>query len=131
MPPSENHHDEVIHFRLLQSLTGSPEQSQRALAGFMGISLGKLNFCLRALIDKGWVKAGNFRRNPDKRQYAYLLTPEGVEAKARLTVRFLKRKMVEYDQLGREIEELRQALRAEGEGKTSSLWTPGEDQNID
>ncbi len=113
MPPAENHHDETIHFELLQSLIKSPEQSQRALAGSMGISLGKLNFCLRALIDKGWVKVDNFCRNTNKRQYGYLLTPEGVEAKARLTVRFLKRKMVEYDQLGLEIDELRQAVQAD------------------
>lgn len=113
MPPSENHHDETIHFELLQSLIKSPEQSQRALAVSVGISLGKLNFCLRALIDKGWVKVDNFCRNTNKRQYGYLLTPEGVEAKARLTVRFLKRKTAEYDQLGRQIDELRQAVQAD------------------
>ncbi len=75
MPPAKNHHDETIHFQLLQTLTGSPDQNQRVLAGSMGISLGKLNFCLRALIDKGWVKAGNFNRSTNKRQYGYLLTP--------------------------------------------------------
>jgi len=123
MPPAENHPDETIHFRLLQSLTKSPHQNQRALAGAMGISLGKLNFCLRALIDKGWVKVDNFRRNPDKRQYSYLLTPAGVEAKARLTVRFLRRKMAEYEELEKEIEELKKMIHSSG---INALGQPSE-----
>lgn len=112
MPPSETFQDETIHFQLLKELDQAPQQSQRALSSALGISLGKLNYCLRALVVKGWVKAGNFRRNPHKRRYAYLLTPEGIEAKARLTARFLQRKMAEYDRLGKEIEELRQAMQA-------------------
>ena len=112
MPPANHNHDEAIHLRLLQVLVASPGHSQRALAGSTGVSLGKLNFCLRALIDKGWVKAGNFRHNTNKRQYAYLLTPEGIDAKSRLAVLFLKRKMNEYDQLGREIEELQKEVQS-------------------
>jgi len=114
MPPVENHHDDVIHFRLLQSLAESAQQNQRTLADALGVSLGKLNFCLRALVDKGWVKVGNFRRHSNKRQYAYLLTPQGIDAKARLTVHFLRHKMAEYDRLEKEIAELRRVVEEEG-----------------
>ena len=88
--------------------------SQRELARETGVSLGKLNYALRALIDAGWVKAGNFSRNQDKFSYAYLLTPSGIEAKARLTRAFLARKLGEYDRLRAEIE----GLQAEvGDGR--------------
>lgn len=110
MPTVKNHQDEIIHLRLLQLLTGSPGQSQRALAGSTGVSLGKLNCCLRTLIDKGWVEITSFQHNANKRQCNYLLTPEGVDAKTRLAIYFLQRKLVEYDQLGREIEELRREV---------------------
>lgn len=100
---------------ILRQIGDAPDASQRELARVAGVSLGKLNFALRALIDKGWVKAGNFTRNPNKLSYAYLLTPSGVEAKARLTKAFLARKMREYDALRAEIEHLRNALEAEGE----------------
>lgn len=80
--------------------------TQRELAEEMGISLGKANYCLKALIEKGWIKAGNFRRNTQKLRYAYLLTPKGVEEKARVTVAFLKRKQREYDELKQELEAL-------------------------
>ena len=92
---------------LLRQLAESPDASQRELAQANGVSLGKLNYALRALIDKGWVKAGNFRRSPNKLGYAYLLTPSGIEAKAQLTRRFLARKMREYDQLHSEIQRLK------------------------
>lgn len=113
MPPTVTLQDETLHLQLLKELEQAPHQSQRTLSGALGISLGKLNFCMRALVMKGWVKVGNFQRNPDKRRYAYLLTSEGIEAKARLTASFLQRKMAEYDQLGKEIEELRQELQVE------------------
>ena len=98
---------------LLRLLADAPQASQRELARDTGVSLGKLNYALRALIDKGWVKAGNFGRNRDKLSYAYLLTPSGIEAKARLTRAFLVRKMAEYERLREEIEGLKADLRDE------------------
>ena len=77
----------------------------------MGVSLGKANYCLKALIDKGHVKLQNFRDNPNKRQYAYLLTPKGIEERTRITLSFLSRKMAEYAELEREIEQLRGDLK--------------------
>ena len=103
------------HYRLLRLLEAKPHLSQRELARELGISLGKINYCLGALIEKGWVKARNFRNNRDKLSYAYLLTPSGIEEKAALTVNFLRRKMAEYDALKREIEE----LKREVEGRPS------------
>lgn len=95
-----------ITYKLLKSIEGNPSQSQRELSLSLGISLGKLNYCLKALIDKGLVKAGNFRKNPQKQDYLYLLTPQGIEEKAKVTMRFLKRKVKDYEELKREIEEL-------------------------
>lgn len=97
---------------ILRQLEASPEASQRELARSVGVSLGRLNFALRALVDKGWVKVGNFGRSQHKLGYAYLLTPRGVEAKARLTRAFLVRKMIEYDALRAEIDGLRKELVA-------------------
>ena len=102
-------------FRLLKILESNPEISQRALAEELGISLGKTNYCLRALVDKGWVKAGNFSRNPHKHRYLYQLTPAGIAEKARITGRFLKRKIAEHEALTREIEQLRREV-GEGSG---------------
>jgi EPS-associated MarR family transcriptional regulator len=96
---------------LLKLLQDRPEMSQRDLAHAMGVSLGKANYCLKALIDKGHVKFENFRKNPDKRQYAYLLTPAGLEEKTRITMGFLKRKVEEYKALEKEIERLRVELK--------------------
>ena len=92
---------------ILKLLQAKPQMSQRALAAAMGVSLGKANYCLKALMDKGLVKLENFRNNPDKRQYAYLLTPAGIEERTRITLAFLRRKVVEYEALEREIEQLR------------------------
>ena len=92
---------------ILKLLDAQPQMSQRDLAQAMGVSLGKANYCLKALMEKGLVKFGNFRKNPDKRQYAYLLTPAGLEEKTRITLRFLKRKVAEYEALEKEIEQLR------------------------
>lgn len=100
MPPDE------IHYRLFKLIEAQPDISQRQLAKALGVSLGKVNYCLKALVDKGWVKVRNFQRNPSKRSYAYLLTPRGIEEKAQLTARFLKQKMTEYAQLKQEIEQL-------------------------
>ena len=95
---------------LLRRLADAPQASQRELARETGVSLGKLNYALRALVDKGWVKAGNFGRSPDKLSYVYLLTPSGFEAKARLTRAFLAYKMNEYDRLRAEIADLKAEL---------------------
>lgn len=101
---------EELSVAILRQLSATPEASQRELARSTGVSLGKLNFALRALMDKGWVKVGNFSRSQHKLGYAYLLTPRGIEAKARLTKRFLIRKMGEYDALREEIERLRREV---------------------
>ena len=98
--------NDELRYRLLKQLEQNPELSQRQLASELGISLGKANYCLKSLIDKGWVKAGNFRRNPNKLQYGYLLTPRGIEEKAKVTLRFLKEKQEEYEHLQRELNEL-------------------------
>ena len=97
--------DEIRHkiFRIIEE---NPEINQRMLADMLGISLGKTNFCIQALIEKGWVKVNNFRNSKNKLAYAYLLTPTGIEEKAVLTVSYLKRKLGEYEELKREIEEL-------------------------
>lgn len=92
---------------LLKLLQDQPQMSQRDLAQAMGVSLGKANYCLKALMEKGLVKFGNFRNNPDKREYAYLLTPAGLEEKTRITLAFLRRKVAEYEALEKEIEQLR------------------------
>ena len=95
---------------LLKLLQDQPQMSQRDLAQAMGVSLGKANYCLKALMEKGLVKFGNFRRNPDKREYAYLLTAAGLEEKTRITMSFLRRKVAEYEALEKEIEQLRGEL---------------------
>ena len=91
------------HLKVLRHLAENPKVTQRELAEELGISLGKTNYCLKALINKGMVKANNFKNNANKRAYLYVLTPKGLETKARISVRFLKRKMEEYDELKREL----------------------------
>lgn len=97
-------------YKILRLLEADPQLSQRDLAHQLGISLGKVNYCLRALIEKGWVKAANFRRSSNKVAYAYLLTPRGIEEKARVTAQFLMRKVAEYEALEKEIENLRREV---------------------
>lgn len=106
--------DEPTHYGLLKILEDNPDLSQRDLAKRLGISLGKVNFCLNALVAKGSLKVNNFRTSENKLAYAYLLTPHGVEEKARITVRFLKHKMQEYEQLRKEIEELKREADKRG-----------------
>lgn len=106
MPPVADE----LSITILRRLADSPAVNQRELAQHAGVSLGRLNYALRALVDKGWVKVGNFGRNPNKLGYAYLLTPRGIEAKAKLTKRFLARKMGEYDALRQEIEHLQREV---------------------
>jgi EPS-associated MarR family transcriptional regulator len=95
-------------YKILKSLEANPEISQRELAGELGISLGRVNYCIQALIEKGLVKANNFRNSKNKKGYAYLLTPRGIEDKAKITVQFLKIKIAEHEALTKEIKSLRQ-----------------------
>ena len=99
-------------FRLLRALERDPAISQRDLARQLGLSLGKTNYCLRALIDRGWVKAGNFRRSKHKQRYLYKLTPSGLAEKASVAQRFLQRKIAEHQALHDEIETLRAEIGA-------------------
>jgi EPS-associated MarR family transcriptional regulator len=107
--PSPSLNDET-HYRILRLLEARPEISQRQLANELGISLGKANYCVKALLAKGWIKAENFRNSRNKLAYSYLLTPEGIERKAKIAVRFLKRKTAEFEQIKQEIEQLRQEV---------------------
>ena len=95
------------NLKVLRYLEDNPEVTQRELAVALGISLGKTNYCLRALINKGMVKAKNFKNSANKRAYLYILTPKGIETKARISVRFLQRKVEEYEALRIEIEQLK------------------------
>ena len=94
----------------MRLLLDNPSLSQRELADALGVSLGKINYCLKALMDKGLVKVQNFRNNQNKLAYAYLLTPLGIAEKASLTKQFLRRKIAEYEGLNREIEQLRSEI---------------------
>jgi EPS-associated MarR family transcriptional regulator len=98
--------DPDIHFRLLHLLEEEPELTQRELAKKLGISLGGVNYCLKALINIGHIKVKNFNKNPNKSVYLYLLTPNGIAEKAKLTAGFLKRKLAEYHTLKKELESL-------------------------
>ena len=106
--------DETTRYDLLKALEENPSLSQRDLANRLGISLGKVNFCLKALVGKGCIKVNNFRNSENKLAYAYLLTPRGVEEKANMTVAFLRYKMQEYDRLRAEIEELKREAEDKG-----------------
>ena len=102
-----------LDYELLQQIATQSGASQRGLAVRLGVSLGKVNYCLRTLVDKGWVKASNFRRSDHKWAYAYLLTPSGVSAKLQLTRDFLTRKEQEFEQLQAEIALLRNEVLQE------------------
>ena len=102
-------------YELIRLLEANPEMSQRDVARKLGISLGKTNYCLRALTQKGLIKAANFKNSQNRTAYMYLLTPRGIEEKAKLTLRFLQRKMREYETLRVEIKQ----LQREVEGRDS------------
>ena len=106
--PKEAFVYQEAHFRVLRLLEGNPQMNQRDLAAAAGVSLGKTNYCINALLDKGLIKVQNFKSSKRKLAYAYLLTPAGIAEKAALTQRFLRRKMEEYDALKVEIEQLKQ-----------------------
>lgn len=99
-------------YKILKALEAHPDLSQRDLAEQLGISLGKVNYCLNALIDKGSIKARNFSQSEHKKRYLYLLTPAGIESKARLTRRFLQHKMEEFEALKLEIEDIQRDMQA-------------------
>ena len=102
--------NEENRYKLLKLLHENPEMNQRQIASELGLSLGKVNFCLKALIEKGLVKVGNFSRSPNKKAYAYLLTLNGMEEKAKVTFNFLERKQNEYESLKAEIEDLKKEV---------------------
>ena len=103
-----------VHLKVLRELEDNPSITQRELAQNLGVSLGKVNYCLKALIEKGFIKARNFQNSNNKRAYLYVLTPKGIEAKARISVAFLRRKIQEYEQLKAEIAQLEQEVNGGG-----------------
>jgi EPS-associated MarR family transcriptional regulator len=104
---------EEMRFQVMRLLEANPELSQRDVARALGISLGKANYCVQALVRKGWIKATNFKNSHHKAAYMYLLTPRGLEEKGRLTLQFLGIKMREYEKLRVEIDQMRR--EAEGQ----------------
>jgi EPS-associated MarR family transcriptional regulator len=106
--PKEAFVYQEAHFRVLRLLEGNPQMNQRDLAAAAGVSLGKTNYCINALLEKGLIKVQNFKSSKRKLAYAYMITPAGIAEKAALTQRFLTRKMEEYDALKAEIEQLKQ-----------------------
>jgi EPS-associated MarR family transcriptional regulator len=102
-------------YRILKILEKNPTASQRDIARELGVSLGRVNYCLQALVEKGLVKANNFRNSTTKRTYFYLLTPKGIDEKAKVTLRFLKSKLAEYETIKADLEELRRdAIKGRG-----------------
>ena len=95
--------DNQDHFEILRKIKTKPKATQRQLAKELGFSLGKLNYCIKALKSKGLIKIENFKKNPNKINYIYVLTPKGIAEKTKLTMNFMKRKMKEYEELKREI----------------------------
>lgn len=91
-------------FEILRKIDKKPNSTQRSLSNDLGISLGKINYCLKNLINKGFIKIVNFSKNKNKISYAYVLTPRGIQTKTKLTLSFMKRKMREYDELKREVQ---------------------------
>jgi len=102
---------EENHLKVLRLLEANPQMNQRDLANALGVSLGKTNYCIKALLDKGFIKMQSFSKSPKKLAYAYLLTPAGIAEKAGLTIRFLERKIAEYESLTQEIEALKSEVK--------------------
>jgi EPS-associated MarR family transcriptional regulator len=103
-----------VEYKLLKLLETTPDMSQRAVARELGMSLGKANYCLKSLMTKGWIKATNFKNSKNKIAYIYFVTPRGMKEKARVTTRFLQRKMREYDELRVEIAQIRTETNRHG-----------------
>lgn len=112
-PSRRSQLQEDTYFRVLRMLQDNPDLTQREIAERLGVSTSGMNYCLNALIDKGWVKVQNFSQSKNKFGYIYVLTPQGIVEKVTLTSRFLKRKQAEYEALRREIEGLTEELRSE------------------
>jgi len=98
-----NNKNSEDYFKILRKIQKNPKYSQRKLAHDLGFSLGKLNYCLKALQQKGFIKIKNFKKNPNKLNYFYILTPKGISEKTKLTINFMKRKMNEYEELKNEL----------------------------
>lgn len=94
-------------FEVLRKITNNPNSSQRQMATELGFSLGKLNYCLKGLKDKGLIKIKNFKNNPNKINYLYVLTPKGISQKTRLTINFMKKKFKEYEELKKELKKFK------------------------
>lgn len=109
--------EDEIHLELVRMIEANPQISQRELARQLGVSLGKVNYCLKALIDVGWVKAGNFVRSNDKMRYAYVLTPAGLHEKTKISARFLQKKQAQYESLKVEIARLKAELDDNSSGQ--------------
>ncbi|MBW1796596.1 MAG: MarR family EPS-associated transcriptional regulator [Deltaproteobacteria bacterium] len=107
-------YEQEIRYRLLKVLSQDPNLGQRDMAKRMGISLGKVNYCISELAAKGWIKITRFKSAKNKIPYTYMLTPKGLEEKGRLTIRFLKRKVSEYEEIKKQIRELHYEVQQEG-----------------
>jgi EPS-associated MarR family transcriptional regulator len=112
MPSKQSHSQEDIYFRVLRILKENPDLTQRELAEKLSVSVGTLNYCLKALIQKGWIKMQNFSQSKNKFGYVYILTPKGISEKAALISNFLKRKLSEHESLKLEIESLNLELQS-------------------
>jgi EPS-associated MarR family transcriptional regulator len=112
-PPDRLENEDAL--RIFREINRSPEMTQREFSFRLGISLGKVNFLINALIQKGFVKVENFKKSSNKIKYLYCLTPRGIEEKSRMTYHFLKRKMREYEELDMAIRQLREEVRASGD----------------
>ncbi len=108
MASRQDEAQEGTYFRVMRLLQDNPRLTQRDLARKLGLSLGAVNYCLRALVEQGWIKVQNFNNSPRKLGYAYLLTPAGIAKKASLTARFLKSKLIEFEALKAEIASLQE-----------------------
>ncbi len=114
------HYEQEIRYRLLKVLGQDPNLGQRDMAKRMGISLGKVNYCVSELASKGWIKITRFKSAKKKIPYTYMLTPKGLEEKGRLTLRFLKRKLSEYEEIKKQIRELHYEVEQESLGNPDS-----------
>jgi EPS-associated MarR family transcriptional regulator len=108
-----------MRFKLLKLLEANPKLSQRDVAGELGISLGKVNYCVNSLIQKGWIKVSNFKNSKNKSAYMYLLTRRGIEEKSGITARFLQRKLEEHAALTAEIKQIRDEAERENQRSTA------------
>ena len=124
MKTKEKPEQSEMTLQLLRLLESEPSLSQRKLADRLDVSLGKLNYCLKALIDVGLLKIENFSRNSSKKGYLYLLTPSGFRQKSALTLQFLERKQREYEALQNEIVELRRDVRAQDASISDEEYNP-------